>query len=163
MYDELTRIDSPLYLASTVIACWRCGAHMPAVAVIAANVADAEGTICIVSDIHDLPQPILAFIQSRFPTFQFRYSKTTKSKYYANTCPKCGVLSGDFYLHCEPGAPFFPTDEKEAGELSIESIPMKGPVKVAAGLSVGPGELILEHAKRIGAEQVGGHGPRKGR
>jgi hypothetical protein len=59
------------------------------------------------------------------------------------------VISGDFYLHSEPGASFFPTEEDEAGSLTIEEVPIKGSIKVRAGLGVGVGELILEHAKRI--------------
>jgi len=124
MYEELTRIDPPLYLASTMIDCWRCGADMPVVALIAPNVPETENTVCILSDIRELPTSIITFIQKRFPTFKLKYSKTIETKYYANTCPKSGVLSGDFYLHSEPGAPFFPTEEEEAEILTIEEVPI---------------------------------------
>lgn len=103
----MTRIDPPLNLASTTIACWRCGADMPAVAIIASNVPGTEGSVCILSDILSLPVGVRAFIQKRFPTFKLTYSKTIRAKYHANTCPRCGVLSGDFFLHSEPGSPFF--------------------------------------------------------
>ena len=114
-----TRINPPVYLACAAIACWRCGAKMPAVAIIAPNVPDAQGESCILSDIGSLPGPMRMFIQKRFPSFRLKYSKTTESEYYANTCPKCGMLSGDFYLHSEPGGPFFPTSEEEAALLTV--------------------------------------------
>ena len=149
----VTRIDPPLYLASTTIACWRCGADMPAVAIIAPKVPGTEGTVCILSDIQSLPGKIRAFIQKRFPAFKLTYSKTTRSKYYANTCPKCGVLSGDFFLHSEPGGPFFPESEHEAAHLALVEIPTDGPIEVEAGLGMGPGEIILKHGGKQGIEQ----------
>ena len=145
MDKDTTRIDPPLYFASTTIACWRCGADMPAVAIIAPNVPGTEGSVCILSDILSLPGGVRAFIQKRFPTFKLTYSKTIRSKYYANTCPKCGVLSGDFFLHSEPGSPFFPESEEEAAHLTLVKIPMDGPIEVEAGLGMGVGEIILEH------------------
>ena len=108
MENEKTTINPPLYLAGTTISCWRCSADMPAVGLIAPQVPDTEDEVCILSDITELPASVLAFVQKRFPTFQRKFSKTTGTEYYANTCPKCGVLSDDFYLHSEPGGPFFP-------------------------------------------------------
>jgi len=122
---------------------------MSAVALIAPNVPEAEGIVCVLSEVRELPLPILVFIQRRFPTYQFRYSKTAEARYYANACPRCDVITGDFYLHDEPGAPFFPTDEEAARGLSIELVPVKGPVDLDAAPATGVGELIMEHAKRI--------------
>jgi len=33
------------------------------------------------------------------------------------------TIYGDFFLHDEPGAPFFPSDEKDAKLLYIKEIP----------------------------------------
>jgi hypothetical protein len=81
---------------------------MPVVAILAPRVAGTEGEVCILSEITELPEAILAYIQRRVPTFKLTFSKTIEQKYFANTCPKCAMLSGDFHLHEEPGAPFFP-------------------------------------------------------
>jgi hypothetical protein len=159
MRHHSTRIDPPLYLAHTIISCWRCGADMPAVALVAPNVPGTEGEICILSDIHELPPMVLRFIHRRFPSFRFKYSKTTRSEYYANTCPRCGVISGDFYLHSEPGAPFFPTTEEEARDLTIEPVPLRDPIEVRAGLGMGVGDLILKCAVRVRAEPGASHRP----
>jgi len=97
---------------------------------------------------------VLKWIRQRFPTFRLKLSKTTQSKYYANTCPKCGVLSGDFFLHGDLGAPFLPTTKEEAKHLSIETIPVNESMTMRAGLGIGVGNLILQHALRKGAGQL---------
>lgn len=55
------------------------------------------------------------------------------------------MLSGDFFLHSEPGSPFFPESEEEAAHLTLVEIPMDGPIEVEAGFGMGVGEIILEH------------------
>ena len=143
------RIDPPLYVAHTTIGCWRCGVRMPAVALIAPNIRDAEGSVCILSEITELPYEVLSFVQKRFPSFKLKYSKTAGFRYYANTCPTCGVISGDFFLHSEPGAPFFPTTDEEAKTLAIETIPLKRSIRVKSSLAMGVGDLILMNAKTL--------------
>ena len=142
------RINPPLYLASTTIKCWNCGADLPAVGLIAQTVPETDDEVCMLSSITELPLPVLHFIQKQFPSFKRAFSKTTKSEYFANTCPHCCALSGDFYLHSEPGGPFFPETEEDAACLTVEEIPMDGPIEVCADLSVGGGEMILEFGKR---------------
>jgi hypothetical protein len=149
-----TRINPPVYLASTTIGCWRCGSEMPAVAIIAPNVPEAEGEPCILSNIRSLPGNLRTLIQKRFPFFRLTYSKTAEFGYYANTCPRCGMLSGDFFLHCEPGECFFPTSEEETQCLTVEDLPLDAPVDVEAFLGMGTANLILEHGKRRIAEQM---------
>jgi len=153
MDDRKTRINPPLYLACTIIYCWRCGADMPAVGLIAPNVPDTGGEVCILSNITELPMSVLGFVQKRFPSFKRKHSKAIESEYYANTCPKCGVLSGDFFLHSEPGSPFFPESKEDAASLTVEEIPINGPIEVEAWLSMGCGDLILKHGKKRSAEQ----------
>src|SRR5690348_3544097 len=73
--DRLT-IDPPLYLIGKMYSCWRCGAKMPVVAILAPKVEGTEGEICILSGITELPEAILAYIQGRVPTFKRKFSKT---------------------------------------------------------------------------------------
>lgn len=148
MDDNSIRVDPPLYLVHTKISCWRCGAKMPALALVAPNVAETEGEICILSEVEELPELVLQFVRRRFPSFKLKYSKTLGLRYYANTCPRCGVISGDFHLYSEPGAPFFPTTKGEAKQLTLEPVPLAGPITVRAGVGVGTGDLILEHARK---------------
>ncbi len=150
------KVSPPLYLVGKKIDCWKCGARMPAVALVAPNVEGAyddedeiEGEeVYILSDVARLPKNVLEYLQKRVPTFKLKYSKTVGDKYYANTCPRCGMLSGDFYLHSEPGAPFFPMDEEEAALLFLTEIPIESPVYIDAGFHMGTGDLIVKHARR---------------
>ena len=80
---------------------------MPVVAFLAPSVEGADDQVCVLSDVVALPKDLLGYVQKRVPTYQLSYSKTVQGKYYANVCPKCRMLSGDFFLHSEPGAPFF--------------------------------------------------------
>jgi hypothetical protein len=148
MHDELIQIDPPLYLAHTMTSCWRCGAYMQAIAFVAPNVPEAEGEICILSQVRELPEMVLRFGRQRFPSFKLKYSKTLGTRYYANTCPKCGVISGDFHLHSGPGTPFFPTTEQEAKRLTLDLVPLTGSIRVGAG------DLILEHGKKVSGKQM---------
>ena len=147
--DDGLKIIPPLYLVGMKIHCWRCQSKMPAVAILAPNIEDTDNQVCMLSEIEDMPTEVLNYIQKRVPTFKLKYSKTVGQKYYANTCPDCGSLSGDFFLLSEPGAPFFPTDKREASLLYITRIPIERPISVQASIHVGTGELILENAKQI--------------
>jgi hypothetical protein len=149
MNGDALVISPPLYLVGKKINCWKCGHLMPAVALVAPHVDDTEDEICILSDIASLPREVFDYLKQRVPTFKLTYSKTTGTKYFGNTCPNCGMLSGDFYLHSEPGAPFFPTDENEAASLYLTEIPIPGKVRVKAGCHMGTGDMIVNHAKRI--------------
>lgn len=122
---------------------------MPVVAIVAPNIEGEGEGVGVLTDISALPREILSFVQERVPTFKLKYSKMVERKYYGNVCPKCHTLSGDFLLHSEPEAPFFPMDEEQASRLYLTEIPVQEPVSIQASCHVGTGELILENAKRI--------------
>jgi len=149
MNDDRLKINPPLYMIGQKISCWRCESRMPVIALLAPNVDDTEGQVCVLSDIDDIPQEVLSFIQSKVPTFKLKNSKMAGKKYFANTCPKCGVLYGDFFLHAEPDAPFFPSDEEAAKSLYIKEIPLSKSIEIRAGLNLGLGEIILKKKKKV--------------
>lgn len=143
------KVAPPLYLLGMKVSCWRCGSRMTVVALLAPNAEGANGEVCVISNVQGLPNEVLSFMQQKVPTYQFRASRTAGSKYSANSCPKCKVIYGDFYLHDEPGAPFFPESEEAAKALYVTEIPIRGTVDIQGAPGVGMGELILQHAKRI--------------
>lgn len=122
---------------------------MPVVALLAPKVDGSFGEVSVLSDILVLPDDIYFFIKNRVPSFKMKYSKMAGHKYLGNTCPSCGLLSGEFFLHSEPGAPFFPEDEEDAKSLYLLEIPLQDSVKIMASPSTGSGELILEHATKL--------------
>ena len=143
------QIEAPLYMVGVVTPCWRCDTRMSVITLLAPHVAGADGQVCLLGEIRDVPPEILSYIQQRVPTFRFRSSRMGGTRYLANTCPKCRVIFGDFFLHSEPGALFFPTSEKEAKSLYMREIPILHPVEIEASPGVGTGELILANAKRL--------------
>ena len=61
--------------------------------------------------------------QPRPSTVQFRYLNTTKSKYWANTCPNCKSIQGDWFVFSEPGGAFLPTyDEAKSAFLFAQDM-----------------------------------------
>ncbi|SDU63860.1 hypothetical protein [Desulfobacula phenolica] len=143
------KIKPPLYMIGKKVHCWRCDTKMPVIALLAPHIENGYDEVYTISGIEKMPVNIRSFIQSKVPTFFFRYSKTVGKKYFANTCPHCNVIYGDFFLHDEPGAPFFPADEEDAKLLYIKEIPINGPVEIEGGAVSGMGEIILEHAIRV--------------
>ena len=148
MHEKL-KINPPLYMIGIKTSCWRCDAEMSVIALLAPHVEDTDNQVCLLSDVDELPEEVLRTIQKRVPTFKRKFSKMAGKSYFANTCPKCGVLFGDFFLHEEPGAPLFPTDEEEAKSIYMTEITLSGSIAVKASLGFGIGELILENAKKI--------------
>lgn len=69
-----------------------------------------------------------------------------------NTCG-CGAHFGDFDLFSEPGGAFFPTEEAEAGQITIEELPLTGTFELDCSYGMGPGDLIFEHAKKLNPHQ----------
>lgn len=142
-------VSPPLYLIGMKVPCWRCNSKMTVVSLLAPHVADTENQVCVLSNIERMPQEILGVIQKRVPTFQLRSSLMAGSKYFANTCPNCHVIYGDFFLHSEPGAPFFPESEEDAKSVYLTEIPLLKPIKIEASPGFGLGEMILSNGKRI--------------
>ena len=143
------KVSPPLYLIGMKVPCWRCNSRMPVVALLAPQVAGTDGQVCVLSNIEQLPQEILLLIQKKVPTFQFRSSLMAGSKYFANTCPNCHVIYGDFFLHSESGAPFFPESEEEAKSLYLTELPLSNSIEIQASPGIGVGELILRNGTRI--------------
>lgn len=139
-------------MAGKKISCWKCGEKMSVIALVAPKTDHPEfgAEICILSSIKELPKDLLKFIRSRAPDFQMKFSNAVGDSYFANTCPKCKSLSGDFFLHSKPGGPFFPISEEEARTLYMVEVPISEPVEIEGAFHVGSsGELILKNALRI--------------
>lgn len=122
---------------------------MTVIGLLAPNVKDVHPEVATLTNIEEIPKDVISIIQKRVPTFKLKYSKTINGKYYANTCPKCKVIYGDFFLHSEPDSPLFPISEEEAKVLYITEIPISRPIIVKANFGIGTGDLIIEHAKKI--------------
>ena len=144
------KVSSPLYLVGKEISCWKCNSKMSAVGLLAPenDEQELEGEFPSLMDITVLPKELEKQIQSRVPSFEYRFSNTVGYKYYANVCESCDMISGDFFLHSEPGGPFFPYDEAEAKELYMIELALEGSVEIDCSYHIGSGKLILNHARK---------------
>ena len=143
------KIFPPLYLIGKKGSCWKCGHSMSIVSLLAPNIEEADNQVSILFGISYLPEEIVSYIQKRVPTYKLKYSKTTGSECYSNTCPSCKILYGDFFLNSEPGDIFFPIEEETAMSIYKTKIPFNKPFSIDALPSIGSGELILKFAKEI--------------
>jgi len=133
------------------IPCWHCGEKMTVIGFLAVNTDQSEldGEPCVLSDITGMPEELLSYVQLRVPNFRLQYSRTAGDRYSGSSCPSCGKLYGDHYLHHDPGVAFFPCSEEDARALYITELPLAESVEVYAGCHVGTADMILECAKRI--------------
>ena len=155
--DNLLRVTAPIFLLRSTESCWRCHASQEVIALafrwcldkdFATDEQPQEGEPLILDNIHAMPEAILAYVVSVHPHFEKRTSKTAGTAYYMSTCD-CGAHFGDFYLFNEPGGAFFPADEAEAGNITIEQLPFTGTFEFDCSYGEGVGDLIFEHANKL--------------
>lgn len=90
--SQKTKVEIPTTFYRTAYSnCWRCGEEL---------LIFVWPNDSIYS--HKLPENI-----QRPKTIQYRYSKMAGTKYWANTCPYCNSIQGDFFLFSEPDSPLF--------------------------------------------------------
>lgn len=68
-----------------------------------------------------LPPDVVATVAKAAPNFKPLFSGTLGETGWANACVHCGLLQGAFFLHSEPGGPFFGGPEDFAGVRSVVS------------------------------------------
>ena len=152
MADDTVTLNPPIYLVTGQEECWRCGELQRAVELVAEltpSGPDDGAHLASLSNIEELPDEVLDLITERHRPFRLHRSKTAQQEYYTNFC-QCGANFGDFFLHSEPGHAFFPLDEETARSMTVEELPLSGPIEVRASFGAGTEEFILAHAQRVG-------------
>ncbi|KAJ79744.1 hypothetical protein SAMN04487774_10840 [Enterococcus faecalis] len=66
----------------------------------------------------DIPEKIREILTKDFGC-KMKYSKTINEVYFANVCPHCDSLQGDYFLYDEPASPF---GERSDSELILHKI-----------------------------------------
>lgn len=85
--------------------CWKCGKEMVVFKWCHGRI---EG------EIEKPPEPIPKTIKER-------YTSTSDETYWANVCPHCDNVQGDWFLSVEPDSPFFTLHDIEDTKESFES------------------------------------------
>lgn len=110
---------------------------------------EAGGEFYVLSNIGTLPDKLLAIIQEYCPGYRYTHSRTAMTSYFRNHCLRCDAPLGDFYMHDEPGAAFFPETEEECQRLVLVELPLKKPCAIAASYSIrSDGDFVLRHGTK---------------
>jgi hypothetical protein len=117
-------------IATRLAACWQCLQPMPMASLgvpagyrmIDDGEESTEPDVGTLTYIRSLNPEALDQVSRRAPSLGWRASKTAGIEYLGNACSACGALQGDHYLHSEPGAAFFPLNEKEMAEIAVDWI-----------------------------------------
>ncbi|MCD4745579.1 MAG: hypothetical protein K8R58_04715 [Bacteroidales bacterium] len=107
MNDDKLKINPPLYTIGQKISYWRCESRMPVIALLAPNIDDAEGQVCILSDIDDIPQKVLSFIQSKVPIFKLKNSKMAEKNILQILAPNAECCMEIFFCILNQALRFF--------------------------------------------------------
>lgn len=154
------RLFPPLLLLSATTSCWHCKAAFTAVA-LGAHAIEEDGQamgevtetddMFIIRELDVIPEALLAELTARNPSYRRQHSNTVGGAYYANTCPDCDRLTGDHFLHAQPGGAFFPTSTAEAAAIRVERLQFPEPVLVGGTWGYGTGDFILAHTAVVNA------------
>lgn len=74
------------------------------------------------SRVTDVDPRALSQIRHYSPVWRPGYSQTAGTSYYANHCPNCSRLQGDFMIFNEPGGAFLPDSPHQAAEIRLHKI-----------------------------------------
>lgn len=156
------RISDPVLLLESRNECYKCGSIEKVVAVASQDFAEyledeeqwsevvhVDDDLVVAHTILEMPPSILSEIQKWHPHYEHGRSRTINERYWMNVCSKCGAHFGDFYMHEEPGGSFFPMTEQEAEQMVIRNLGITGVFELHADFSIGGGDIILAHAKRL--------------
>ncbi|WP_313453309.1 DUF5710 domain-containing protein [Brevundimonas sp.] len=135
---------SEAYLVTASESCWRCDARFTAVAFLLApgfvldEHADGGEQLAdwaFVDYITRLTPEAVRSAQTVQPAYRQGYSRTTESRYWANHCPSCQALQGDFHLYSEPDGAFWLADAADAARMQAR--PLQGGFGADGGLALG--------------------------
>ena len=115
---------SEFFIAFAVGPCARCAQLMPLIALgapVGHERLDDGGWLAVseetlLHDIESLAPEASAVVQALFP--QFRPTPAPDQR-WLNHCGSCGCAQDDYWLHCEPDAPFQPLSAEAADWIDL--------------------------------------------
>jgi len=119
-------IHAPVWLLTSTDHCYRCGKETPVFALSAQMLVDFErdddgeiyyqhiktrqhGHISLYN-LEMLDAQVASLLKQTAPNFRLDHSKTQGNRVYMNHCQHCAAKLGDYFMHCEPGGAFCPSD-----------------------------------------------------
>jgi len=134
-------LNAPSYaLLQAETKCWKCGQRTRVTTIWVPSFADAAdvegpedepeiGGAATLRHIEDLDDDVAAHVREVAPWLKPGYSETASATYWANHCPHCDALQGDYFVMGVNG-PFFFQFRAEADALEL--ISGRGPLSANA-------------------------------
>ncbi len=107
-----------------------------------------DDDIRIVSQIDPLPTNLQKYLLEKYNYYK-DFSKTTRSRYFANHCSNCKIIQGEFFLFGEVDSPFFIESPEDAKNLVLYKIPLKNDIILNANIGFGSTDWMIEKYARI--------------
>lgn len=151
-------IHPPFHLLRAWESCWKCGAGAEAIAFAAATATCESGdeddddelpvhSPVVLENIGSAPLPFLSAAARSAADYRKRYSRTAEREYFMNHCT-CGAPFGDYFLHCEPGHAFFPTQDSEAKAIKVHLIECNDALEIDCGFAGWSSHCLVENGTR---------------
>lgn len=107
--DEPT-LQAQAFVASAPSPCVRCGNEIEVVCIYCKSGVDTEiGDPIVDFTVFNIwtMDGVLAKLIERWPHYRQGVGEDAEEGVFANHCPHCGAMQGDYLLHSEPGDVFF--------------------------------------------------------
>jgi hypothetical protein len=145
------RMIAPIFILESTAYCWKCEMLIKVITLTSNGFIDhnneTTADFIIYGEIIELPNQLEHYLNQHFPNFYIDYSKTVNTNYYMNHCI-CQAKQGNFFLHDEPGAPFFPTEPEHCKDkILYELIGLKTPVISILSYGMTSTDMIIKYSK----------------
>jgi len=138
------------YIVQSSTSCWICKKTTEVACIVVPQGHESfESDSCLPSEyaaslneleyLNDEPLTILGRLA---PSCFLDYSQQADHSYLMNHCSHCRAKLGDFYLHSEPGGPFFPITSEDYKAIHIQRFDIA--IEAEASTSIGPLAEFLE-------------------
>ncbi|MFZ3324201.1 MAG: hypothetical protein WA190_17635 [Usitatibacter sp.] len=142
---------SKFLIAKADGACYKCHALNEFVAIVAPpghevlneddDKWEAVGESSILGWIRSINPEAAEAVQKISPDWKYSRSRTLEDSVYMNHCRACHAHQGDYFLHAEPDAPFFP-DEAKPNKIRLVEL-LNLPLVVDCGMHSLGGEVAF--------------------
>ena len=136
----------PLYVLSSAVYCPECGQAQHVYTLGCAAFHDAEESRPVdqfhfLNRIESIPQPILALLKAKVPSYYPDRTEEREPLYLMNHC-RCGAKLDDDFVSGDVGAAFWPDTPEGFGDLRLLRLPVEGPIPIRCSSAIGGGEYL---------------------
>jgi len=135
--------------------CWRCKSLDMTVC---APMIVHDGSVKLLYNVTRMEEGLRLRMEELFPYYRLVFSKKTGLTYFANTCPTCGMFTGDTHIHGSRGifGSFTKADVLKVVDTGMESDHVMLKDFKVNFRSMGVASDVYQNSERIQAENISG-------